>query len=404
VGHSAYDIAGLIHQDGWKLDVGHNTCLDSYIENINSFSGFYQISNRPGDGAKQWWDSATGAIYALEGTHWDIVFPPQPANIPVNLAISYDPTNPSGGGIYGINDDYTYSFNCAQDDSLCSTVQGQLNTVIGLFNAANGPQGSSSVGVTNAFNKINVTYYPNTPADVSADEGSLAHAVFNPSQGVGTCQINIYGANLQNIANQYATPDVADSSTVTNLIAGAIQQQMFTCFGVADENFTGSDASNNNDSYVTGPSVNVGQAQFGAIPLKNDPTNISKLLQAIKNKTPIQVNNCVPINSAKHCSNGQTYSLSQHKCVPNTVASNTNTHPPMSGYDCTCDIDENPSCTNGQNVITDPETIAEDFDFSCSVPTGVTCECFNGEPLGCTDTNGKPVATPDNYQCEQPPN
>ena len=60
------------HGNGYKVDLGTNTTLDNYIK-----TNFTAMSTR-GDGAKQWKNPATGAIYADEtalgtGAHWDVV-------------------------------------------------------------------------------------------------------------------------------------------------------------------------------------------------------------------------------------------------------------------------------------------------------------------------------------------
>ena len=55
------------HWNGYKVDVTHRTCIDSYIHNA-----FTRIGNR-GDGYPQW-QAASGNIYCDEGTHWDITY------------------------------------------------------------------------------------------------------------------------------------------------------------------------------------------------------------------------------------------------------------------------------------------------------------------------------------------
>ncbi|MEO6502705.1 MAG: hypothetical protein ABIQ09_12415 [Jatrophihabitantaceae bacterium] len=55
------------HWNGYKVDITHRTCVDSYIK--NSFS---RIGNR-GDGYPQW-QAASGNIYCDEGSHWDITY------------------------------------------------------------------------------------------------------------------------------------------------------------------------------------------------------------------------------------------------------------------------------------------------------------------------------------------
>lgn len=55
------------HWNGYKVDTGKSTCLNSYIKN-----SFTRIANR-GDGYAQW-RSAAGNIYCEEGNHWDILY------------------------------------------------------------------------------------------------------------------------------------------------------------------------------------------------------------------------------------------------------------------------------------------------------------------------------------------
>ncbi len=56
------------HSNGYKLDLGLNTKLDDYIK-----ANYKNIGPRSGDNAMQYQNTATGAIYALESNHWDIV-------------------------------------------------------------------------------------------------------------------------------------------------------------------------------------------------------------------------------------------------------------------------------------------------------------------------------------------
>jgi len=56
------------HSAGYKIDLGLNTQLNDYIKN-----NFKNIGPRGGDNAMQYQNTATGAIYALESNHWDIV-------------------------------------------------------------------------------------------------------------------------------------------------------------------------------------------------------------------------------------------------------------------------------------------------------------------------------------------
>jgi hypothetical protein len=64
VGHASGTYS---HYYGYKVDVTHNTCIDSYIHNT-----FTRIANR-GDGYPQW-QAASGNLYCDEGTHWDITY------------------------------------------------------------------------------------------------------------------------------------------------------------------------------------------------------------------------------------------------------------------------------------------------------------------------------------------
>jgi len=54
------------HWNGWKVDLGLNSCLDSFIKK-------YKEIGRRGDGSRQW-QAPGGHIYALEGNHWDITY------------------------------------------------------------------------------------------------------------------------------------------------------------------------------------------------------------------------------------------------------------------------------------------------------------------------------------------
>ncbi|MEU8773847.1 hypothetical protein [Streptomyces sp. NPDC048606] len=56
------------HWNGYKLDFGKASCLNSYIKNT-----FTPIGARPGDGAPQW-KSGSGNVYADEGNHWDVIY------------------------------------------------------------------------------------------------------------------------------------------------------------------------------------------------------------------------------------------------------------------------------------------------------------------------------------------
>ncbi|KAF1817104.1 hypothetical protein P152DRAFT_445250 [Eremomyces bilateralis CBS 781.70] len=55
------------HANGYKLDIGKNTALNSYVTGT-----FTQIADR-GDGYPQW-KAASGNIYCDEGSHWDITY------------------------------------------------------------------------------------------------------------------------------------------------------------------------------------------------------------------------------------------------------------------------------------------------------------------------------------------
>lgn len=55
------------HWNGYKLDFGLNSCLNSYVT-----SAFTYIGQR-GDGAALY-ESGSGNIYAREGNHWDVTY------------------------------------------------------------------------------------------------------------------------------------------------------------------------------------------------------------------------------------------------------------------------------------------------------------------------------------------
>lgn len=55
------------HWNGYKLDYSKNTCVTSYIKNNFSYIGLR------GDGYPMW-QSASGNVYADEGTHWDALY------------------------------------------------------------------------------------------------------------------------------------------------------------------------------------------------------------------------------------------------------------------------------------------------------------------------------------------
>jgi hypothetical protein len=73
IGHAAGDVS---HANGDKADIALSYQTNNYIENN---SGFTHIANRSSDGAPQYKDNSTGAIYALEASknHWDITVPPR---------------------------------------------------------------------------------------------------------------------------------------------------------------------------------------------------------------------------------------------------------------------------------------------------------------------------------------
>ncbi|MCC5480348.1 hypothetical protein [Streptomyces barringtoniae] len=55
------------HWNGYKLDYSKYTCVTSYIKNNFTYIGLR------GDGYPQW-RSASGNIYADEGSHWDALY------------------------------------------------------------------------------------------------------------------------------------------------------------------------------------------------------------------------------------------------------------------------------------------------------------------------------------------
>ncbi|RNA41652.1 hypothetical protein BpHYR1_052764 [Brachionus plicatilis] len=56
------------HWTGYKIDIGLNSCHSSYIRSRFTYAG------KRGDGADLYKD-ARGNTWALEGNHWDILFP-----------------------------------------------------------------------------------------------------------------------------------------------------------------------------------------------------------------------------------------------------------------------------------------------------------------------------------------
>ncbi|MDR3378606.1 MAG: hypothetical protein P4M10_07970, partial [Verrucomicrobiae bacterium] len=67
VGHAAGDES---HSTGYKADINPTSQVSNYIT-----TNFKQIANRSSDGAQQWVDGSTGAVYARESNHWDISVP-----------------------------------------------------------------------------------------------------------------------------------------------------------------------------------------------------------------------------------------------------------------------------------------------------------------------------------------
>jgi hypothetical protein len=65
VGHSTRGTKS--HQNGYKLDIGLNNCVNSYI------TGRFRNSGVRSDGATMYVNGA-GHIFAREGNHWDIAF------------------------------------------------------------------------------------------------------------------------------------------------------------------------------------------------------------------------------------------------------------------------------------------------------------------------------------------
>jgi hypothetical protein len=55
------------HWNGYKLDISHNSCIDSYVKGSFTYTGLR------GDGYPQWKSSA-GNLYCDEGSHWDITY------------------------------------------------------------------------------------------------------------------------------------------------------------------------------------------------------------------------------------------------------------------------------------------------------------------------------------------
>ncbi|MDT0269701.1 hypothetical protein RM844_25790 [Streptomyces sp. DSM 44915] len=55
------------HWNGYKLDFGLSSCLNSYVTNTFTYIG------QRGDGAALY-ESGSGNVYALEGNHWDVTY------------------------------------------------------------------------------------------------------------------------------------------------------------------------------------------------------------------------------------------------------------------------------------------------------------------------------------------
>jgi hypothetical protein len=64
VGHASGTYS---HYNGYKVDITHNSCIDSYIKNSFSYIGLR------GDGYPQW-QAGSGNLYCDEGNHWDITY------------------------------------------------------------------------------------------------------------------------------------------------------------------------------------------------------------------------------------------------------------------------------------------------------------------------------------------
>ncbi len=64
VGHASGTYS---HYNGYKVDISHNSCIDSYVHNAFTYIGYR------GDGYPQW-KAASGNLYCDEGSHWDITY------------------------------------------------------------------------------------------------------------------------------------------------------------------------------------------------------------------------------------------------------------------------------------------------------------------------------------------
>jgi hypothetical protein len=63
LGHSGGELS---HENGYKVDLGRDPQLDSYIMDNYDYVGVRS------DGARMYRDAETGAVYSREGDHWDI--------------------------------------------------------------------------------------------------------------------------------------------------------------------------------------------------------------------------------------------------------------------------------------------------------------------------------------------
>ena len=64
-GHAGGDYS---HANGYKLDIGHAGCVDSYITGAFSYIGLREGDNAP------MYQAGSGNVYADEGNHWDITY------------------------------------------------------------------------------------------------------------------------------------------------------------------------------------------------------------------------------------------------------------------------------------------------------------------------------------------
>ncbi len=63
-------VGGYSHASGFKIDIRRNAQLDNFIQNNAAYVGI-----RPNDRAVMF-RSSSGAIYAMEGDHWDVLVVP----------------------------------------------------------------------------------------------------------------------------------------------------------------------------------------------------------------------------------------------------------------------------------------------------------------------------------------